>query len=373
MKEKRVGVTQEKAGTAKEKNITFKVENPRMRRSLEMRGMRCEKDARGEGTHIIKKFLVLLVMISAMIVQSQEFSIQNKKENTIKGPFELRDGAEISLADVKYTLTDVGKFGLNSFNLESENNDKYGPFTAKNGSRIKLNDNQNYVIFMSVNKKQVQPSEQEEVNGVIKGSLGSDSLIKLENLLDGVEDSFTAAVRAPKEGQWLKEYVSKVNDLKLLSRKIQNELMKEGMGNNYNIPKYAISIEQALDDCRKDYVENKFWLKVRSSRRNNRSVSNKELDLSSSGADLRIENFSDCKNEFINQGIHDALANAARVQHSKSGKKISQKLSTGYQDLVLSVGHFREDIVKLEKTGKWDALKRNGKIYIGSGRSYQLQ
>lgn len=270
-------------------------------------------------------------ILSAFTANALEFSLKSGKENTIEGPFEFKEGSNITLPDSLYIIRDIDKFGKNSFTLEvSGSGKKYGPFNLRNNTSFSIEKASYSIFIINDPEQQAKQNDPNSTENKSKGKLDSDLLIKFEKTLDTVERNFNTAVSAQRESQWFKEYSAKLSDLKNTARELQNEIIKAGLMKEYNIPKYVLTMDSALKDLRED-----------SKNGNSGFYSNDSNGFSSKRG-----------------SSEDSLSKASRAGQGRSFRKSDSALKTSTQDFALAVTHLRESIKDLTATGYWNTQKK---------------
>lgn len=297
-----------------------------------------------------KTVLLLIVLLGTMVVNAQEFWIKSSIDNSIEGPFEFKDGGDITLKQSVSIIRDVGKFGKNSFTLEPENGGKkFGPFQLKNNASINIA-NKQCRIFIADNSEQPAKQNTSDSRGnkpigktasdnsrqQVKqnypaftenksaGLPASDLFVKFETALGIVESNFEKGIIAETESDWLSEYQAKFVELKNLSREFQDKIIKQGIDGDFNIPKSVNIMYAAFLDCRKRRTVSRSYnpsQRVPSSSQYNYNVARRKSN-----------------------SYGDVLTNT-EIEPNRHG----DVTRSTYSDFNLAVAHLKEDLAAIKK------------------------
>jgi len=309
--------------------------------------------------------LSLATLFLCSLASAQEFSLKFNQDSSIYGPFEMKEGGKVEVDGTVFSIADIEKYGKSTFLLKQESTgSSYGPFTLRANSRISIG-KASFTMLVAVESVAEKKGQGIPVKAT-KGKLESERLIKFEDLLDKAESGFTNAVRSRDSGIGTSGYEKLLTEFKIAARALQDEIVKAGLNDDFNVPKEGLMMIQAYEDAKVQYHGYEDSVpSIISTRRNKRLPGNQPTNgPSSSREDAYVEqDYSACKIMFDIDAYYVA-AYKKFTSSRKSAKKGSQEnLKNCFGDFVQSVRRLREMILSLEKTGSWNTISRNGQTY----------
>ena len=314
---------------------------------------------------MLKAFAIIaLALLACSSLPAAEFSLKYNDDSSIYGPFELLDGGSVELDGNKFTITDLDRYGRGEFILRKDDGTSYGPFTLRANSRISIGKASFTMLVVDRRERHINV----DVVNATKGKLDSNRLVKFEETLDRAESEFSTAVRNRDRSVGTSDYEKVLTEFKIAARALQEEIVKEGMGGDYDLTKAAMAMLYSYEDAKTQYHGyEEFVPTILSTRRNNRMPGGQPTTPpAASKEDAYIgQNYSDCRVMFDMETYYlmayRGYMNAFRGARKTKGSQ--ENLHNSAADFVHAVERIRQMIMKLDSAGKWNTIQRNGQTY----------